>query len=136
MQLTTPSSEKPPLTKTILHPDDKSINQWLFLPDHQDKVRLLIKDIVFLEGVRNYTLFHLRDGRRVISTRTLKKYEEELAVNGFHRIHKSYVINMHHLTLYDNENASYVVLRNDIKVMVARRKRKDFEGVMKSFLFG
>ena len=79
-------------------PEEKNIKPYILLPDHQKRVRILVKDIVFLEGVRNYTLFHLRDGERFISTRTLKKYEDELAIQGFHRIHKSYVVNMNHLT--------------------------------------
>lgn len=127
--------EKPLILKNT-HPDEKNIKPYILLPDHQKRVRILVKDIVFLEGVRNYTLFHLRDGERFISTRTLKKYEEELAIQGFHRIHKSYVINLNHLTSYDKEEGSYVILRNEMKIMVARRKQKDFLLMIKTFLFG
>ena len=129
-----------PIEKSLVtrnaHQVEKSSMLYILLPGHQKRIKLLVKEIVFLEGVRNYTLFHLRDGSRFISTRTLGKYDEELALHGFYRIHKSYVVNLHHLSSYDLEDASYIILRNEIKIMVARRKQKEFLSMLKTFLFG
>lgn len=56
-----------------------------------------LNDIVYLKADNNTTDFFLKDGSMVTSFNTLKHFEVELP-NTFARIHKSYIINMMHLT--------------------------------------
>jgi DNA-binding LytR/AlgR family response regulator len=111
--------------------------QYISLPGtNQERIRIALKDIVYMEGIRNYTMFVLRDGKQYLSTRTLKKYEEELPLPSFFRLHKSHVVNLNYLTQYDKEDYTYVILKNYYKIGVARRKRKDFENRLSQILFG
>ena len=50
-------------------------------------------EITYLEAAVNYTIFHLNDGKKVVSSFTLKKYEEDIRLTGFLRVHKSYLLN-------------------------------------------
>lgn len=50
-------------------------------------------EITYLEADINYTIFHLKNGKKVVSSFTLKKYETDAQLNGFLRVHKSYLLN-------------------------------------------
>jgi two-component system LytT family response regulator len=52
------------------------------------------KDIVRLEADHNYTVFYLKDKRRIVMSVTLKEYESMLEGLGFFRPHQSHLINM------------------------------------------
>ncbi|TVR39279.1 MAG: DNA-binding response regulator [Cryomorphaceae bacterium] len=59
-----------------------------------------IEEIIRLEGDRNYTNFILRDGKRILATKTLGDYEQLLNEFGFFRIHQSTVVNLRHVTAF------------------------------------
>ncbi len=59
-----------------------------------------IKDLIRCSGERNYTHFILTDGRKVLTSTTLREYDELLSAHGFYRIHKSHLINLHHVRKY------------------------------------
>ncbi len=44
---------------------------------------LLPEEVIYCEGNDNYTHFHLTKGRKLVSAKTLKEYEETLAEQGF-----------------------------------------------------
>jgi two-component system, LytTR family, response regulator len=70
----------------------------------------------------NYTELHLQDGRRFMSARTLKEYEEMLEPWGFLRVHRSALVNRAAVTHVDD---THVVLKDGHRVEVSRRKRED-----------
>jgi two-component system, LytTR family, response regulator len=101
--------------------------QYLLVPDQSKIRRVLINDIVRLEGVKNYTLIHLKNGDNLISSRTLKVYEAVLQEVDFLRIHKAHLINMKYLRNYDESEHQYAVMQNKDIISISRRKRKDFQ---------
>jgi two-component system LytT family response regulator len=101
--------------------------QYLLVPDQSKIRRVLINDIVRLEGVKNYTLFHLKNGNNLISSRTLKVYDEILQQADFLRIHKAHLINMKCLRNYDECQHQYAVMQNIDIISISRRKRKGFQ---------
>jgi two-component system, LytTR family, response regulator len=86
------------------------------------------KEIVVLEGVGNYTLIHLRNGKKLLMSRTLKEYVDQLEKYSFMRIHKSFAINTNYILRYESNKTEgmCVYLKDGPKVSVSRRKRKDF----------
>ena len=101
--------------------------QYLLVPDQSKIRRVLINDIVRLEGVKNYTLLHLRNGDTMLSSRTLKVYDEVLQQVDFLRIHKAHLINMKNLRNYDESEHQYAVMQNKDVISISRRKRKEFQ---------
>jgi two-component system LytT family response regulator len=90
-----------------------------------DAVHLVrVQDIVYCESDENYTTFHLADGSTIITSRTLKEYEEMLCDAGFFRVHKSYLINMSYITRFEKAEGGSVVLNNAVRVPVSSRKRE------------
>jgi two-component system, LytTR family, response regulator len=101
--------------------------KYLSFPDQSKFIRVLVKDIVRLEGVRNYTLIHLIDGSTMLSSRTLKVYENVLSGLGFVRVHRAHLINLHCMNHYDELDLTFAVMQNKDQITISRRKRKDFQ---------
>ncbi len=101
--------------------------QYLLVPDQSKIHHVLIHDIVRLEGMKNYTLLHLRNGNTLLSSKTLKVYDEILQKLDFLRIHKAHLINMKCLRNYDEAHLLYAVMQNKDIISISRRKRKDFQ---------
>lgn len=59
-------------------------------------------DILFVEGLGNYVIYHL-DDQKLISYTSLKEVME-LLPNNFIRIHKSYVVNKDQIKSYNQES--------------------------------
>jgi DNA-binding LytR/AlgR family response regulator len=53
--------------------------------------KVMFKEIKYIEGLREYVAYHLKD-KKIVALASLKKLEEELPTN-FIRIHKSFIIN-------------------------------------------
>ncbi|MGC4100649.1 LytR/AlgR family response regulator transcription factor [Ferruginibacter sp.] len=81
------------------------------------------KDIICLEGMNNYTRFYFTDQKPLLVAKTLKDYEEILTEHRFIRIHKSFLVNIHHVKRMDTDHVLW--LSNDVQVPVSRRKRNE-----------
>ena len=57
-------------------------------------VKIKYDDILYIEGLREYVMYHLENGEQIISLNALKSLEESLARRHFIRIHKSYLVNV------------------------------------------
>jgi two-component system, LytTR family, response regulator len=101
--------------------------KYLSFPDQSKFIRVLLKDIVRLEGVRNYTLIHLKNGDISLSSRTLKVYENVLSGAGFVRVHRAHLINLHCMQHYDELDLTFAVMQNKDQITISRRKRKGFQ---------
>lgn len=101
--------------------------QYLLVPDQSKIRRVPLGDIVRLEGIKNYTLFHLINGNTILSSKTLRVYDEILQKFDFLRIHKANLINMNHLRGYDETQTLYAVMQNRDIISISRRKRKVFQ---------
>jgi len=64
--------------------------------------RIPADELLFVEGLGNYVIYHTQD-KKLISYTSLKQALEELPEH-FIRIHKSYLVNMNHVTSYDHED--------------------------------
>jgi two-component system LytT family response regulator len=89
--------------------------------DHIHLVNL--EDIIRIEADGNYSTFFIEDGRKVIVSRPIREYEEALIDKGFHRIHKSHLININKLSYFDKTDSGDVVMTDGSVVPVASRKK-------------
>ncbi len=87
---------------------------------------IIIKDIVRLKGEGSYTTFHLKDQTKIVSSKTLKVYEELLPESLFYRVHQSDMVNMDYVKAYNKEEGGYAILTDDTRIDVARRRKEAF----------
>lgn len=86
------------------------------------------QDIIKVEAEWNYTIFHLVNNKKIISSKTLANFEEKLITKKFFRIHRSFMINLSYLTMIkqDEERGFFAVLSDGSEMEIARRRRKEF----------
>ena len=85
------------------------------------------KDIIYLKACENYTEIFLTNGKRIISSKTIKHYEEKMNKNIFTRVHKSFIINKHnHLKELSRDLGNFAVMSNGDNIPIARRRLTAF----------
>lgn len=79
----------------LLHADSsggrESEDEFFFVKADKKLVRVRFKDILYIEGLKDYVIIRLEEGR-VITLQTMKSLEEKLPANMFRRIHRSYIV--------------------------------------------
>lgn len=85
-----------------------------------------LADIVYCEAEGPYTNFYLLNDRKICVSRPLADYEVLLSDVDFLRIHKSFLINLHHTREYRRGEGGVVILSNGVEIDVSRRKKDAF----------
>jgi two-component system LytT family response regulator len=83
-----------------------------------------IGDIIRIEAYGNYSTFFLSDGRKIVVSRPIREYEELLIDKGFHRVHKSHVINIDKVNYFDKTEGGDVVMNDGSRIPVSSRKKE------------
>jgi two-component system LytT family response regulator len=99
-------------------------NHILILKTQDGDLRLILNDIIHIEGDRNYSCIYLKNAGKKLVTKTLIELEKLLDSKGFYRCHKSHILNAEHITSYSNGNL--VQISEDITIPISRRKKKLF----------
>ena len=99
-------------------------NETIMIADSKGVSVIDINSIIRIEAMNNYSKLFLRDGRRLLVSKVLKKMEEVLADKGFERIHRSHLVNTACIQRY-NLLRKKITLQNDEEIAISRRKRTD-----------
>ncbi len=81
---------------------------------------LKTEEIIRCEADSNYTKFFLNKRKNMISSKTLKEYEELLSEYNFLRVHKSHLVNRKFIKSLSNDG--FIILNDDSKIEVSRRR--------------
>jgi two-component system LytT family response regulator len=110
------------LLERVHRPEKK---QKLAVPDLRGIDFVEVDQIVFLKADNNYTELHLRGGKKIISSRTLKDYDEILQQEGFFRTGKSHVINLAYVIRYVKGTGGQVIMEGKHEIEVSRRRKEE-----------
>lgn len=73
-------------------------DDFLFIKTSHKIQKIFYEDIVYLEGLKDYTRIHLSGSRKpVVTLQTLKYFESRLPASSFIRIHRSYIVSLRKL---------------------------------------
>lgn len=82
------NSAPPPQT-----PND--LPEYLFVNSEYNLVKINVRDIVYVEGLKDYIKIFIANTQRPVITRmSLKSIEEKLPADKFIRVHKSYIVSV------------------------------------------
>ncbi|MCL2097972.1 MAG: LytTR family DNA-binding domain-containing protein [Bacteroidales bacterium] len=84
-----------------------------------------MEDIVHLQGNGNFTDIYLADGGKKMVCRFLKHFEEILPFP-FLRVHKSHIINIHHVKSYHKGTGGVIMLSNGREVDISPTYKDEF----------
>ncbi len=91
-----------------------------------------VNSILFCEANSNYCRIFCVDGREILLAKTLKNIHEQLIpTNLFHRIHKSYLVNLNYILRLNKSGSLEVELQNGIKLPVSYRQKENFLNAFK-----
>jgi two-component system, LytTR family, response regulator len=94
----------------------------LIIPYKGRHIVIQIEDITHLEGEGNYSFLYTKDGKKYLTSKTLKSYELIFDANVFLRVHKSSIINVNYLKEICVEPDRYIKLKCGREVSISRRK--------------
>ena len=86
---------------TIHATDTKDAHAYILVKESNKNHKVIIKDIVYIESIKDYIKIHLAD--KVITTKhKIGSIENELSDASFLRVHRSFIINTDKLTAFSN----------------------------------
>ena len=105
--------------------DVESVEDTEVLSVHADRKTHLVKlsNIVYLESAGEYVRLHLNDGSKLVTLFRLKNMESSLQSGRFMRVHRSYIVNLDHVTGYTKGR---VFLSNDDYVPIGDSYKEQF----------
>jgi two-component system, LytTR family, response regulator len=91
-----------------------------------EKIQFVNTDeIIYCQANGAYTFLYMNDGSKIVATKTLSHFQEQLE-NSFFRVHNSFLINLAFVKEYQRNDGGYVLMSNNAKLEVSKRKRKEF----------
>ena len=83
-----------------------------------------VADIVYLESAGEYVRLHLADGTKLVTLFRLKNMENTLHSSQFMRVHRSYIVNLNHISGYTKgriflSNEDYIPIGESYKEQIA-----------------
>lgn len=119
----------------LLQPEQRSPSaeqeEYLFLKVEYQLVRVAIKDILYIEGLKDYVKVYLEHTERPILTLTsLKALEQKLSPKAFMRIHRSYIVALDRISSV-TKNAVAIV---DLNISIGEQYKEAFNGYLSKWL--
>lgn len=100
---------------------EEAEKKYLFLKSGYKSVKVWIKDITHVEGSKEYITIYCSDGKKYLKHERLKNIEEEFVMHSFVRIHKSYLVNLEHISSYYGNTLEI----GDIKLPIGRAYKEN-----------
>ncbi len=69
-------------------------DRFLFVKSDYKLISVPFDQILYIEGLKDYVRFYLKDGQRIMSLMNMKKLEDYLPKPEFLRVHRSYIVHM------------------------------------------
>jgi two-component system, LytTR family, response regulator len=119
--------------------DCKSSSNFSTINDNQNsKIKLVVptlrgpvfipsNEVIYIQALSNYSKIFLSNGKWLVVSQTLKKFESYLTQSSFHRIHNSCLVNLQFMEKLLKSNKPILLLRNGIKLDISRRKYVEFK---------
>ena len=77
----------------IVTKDKKEDKNFIFVKTEYRLERIVLSDIFFIEGMGDYR--NVQTGfKKILTLKTFSDFETELPINGFCRVHKSYIVSL------------------------------------------
>ena len=90
-----------------------------------DKIEFVeVSSIIRCQADGNYTVFHLRSGEKLITSRTLKEYDELLTPFNFLRVHQSHLINLKETKSFIKTDGGYILMKDGTNITISRQRRE------------
>ena len=90
--------------------------------------RVIINDIIYIEGKKDYVQFHCLGNKKYTTLLNMTELEKRLSEYSIIRSHKSYLISLKKIHKY---NADQIIMSNEAVLPLARSKKTELLALMK-----
>ena len=103
----------------------------LIIKDKNYNYYVRIGDIIRCEADGNYTTIYFSNQDKIVVSHPLKRYASLLPESIFFRVHQSNLINLNHVKKVIKEDSGIVVMADNGRIPIARRRKEAFFESMK-----
>ena len=101
-------------------------------PDGNNLVMISPSDILYLKADNSYTQIVQVNGKKMITSRFLKNFEESLkGFPQFFRCHKSYIVNTDYTESFNKSNGGTIIIKDKIEIPISQDKVEEFLSIFK-----
>lgn len=106
-------------------------SDYIFIKSERKYFKIVFNDILFIEGLKDYVVIHTAT-QKIITAMNVKTINSQLPTQVFARISKSYIVNIRHISSFDNNS----LLINNHEITIGNNYRNHFfeEYVMKKLI--
>jgi two-component system LytT family response regulator len=107
--------------------------EYLFVKSGYKIVRISLKDIIYIKGMREYVCIHLASGKSLMPLISLRVLEEQLPSGQFMRVHRSYIVNLEKINTIDH---SRIIFDGKVYIPVSEQYKDFFNKFLNSHSLG
>lgn len=107
----------------------KSISK-LALPVLEGFLYVEKNDVIRCEAEGSYTMFYFINRPKLLISRPIGSFEDQLKDDGFIRVHHHHLINIAHVERYHRGRSGIVAMSDKMEVPVSQRRKDEFLGIM------
>ncbi len=106
-------------------------SDYIFIKSERKYFKIIFNDILFIEGLKDYVVIHTAT-QKIITAMNVKTINSQLPTQVFARISKSYIVNIRHISSFDNNS----LLINNHEITIGNNYRNHFfeEYVLKKLI--
>jgi len=112
---------------------DAESKDYLFVKSDYKMARISVKDIIYIEGMREYVRIHLDSGKPLMPLISLKLLEEQLPSDRFMRVHRSYIVNLEKIISIEH---SRILFEGKVYIPVSEQYKDVFLKYLSSHSLG
>ncbi len=103
----------------------KNLNKTITISIKGQKKMVPLNNIIMIKADSNYSTIYFEGNKSVLTSKTLKHWQDILDHSIFARVHKSFLINRDKIHI---QKGSYVELEEGLIVRLSRRKKQHLKG--------
>lgn len=93
--------------------------------------RVRVDEINYISIEKGYCTFHLRDGNKMLSIKSIKYYDLTKWADTLVTVHRSYVANLTNIIKIDGNRSGEAIFASGVKIPIAARRKKVVEQLWK-----
>jgi DNA-binding LytR/AlgR family response regulator len=111
----------------FFHQHESAVQQYLFIRADYSLVKVMLEEILYIEGLDDYLKIHLVNRKTLVARMTMKAMLEKLPVKDFIRVHRSFIVPIKRIERLRNKS----LLIDSREIPVGSSFEEDFYKVYK-----